>query len=52
MGLKPFHQDIGRNLEKDIGNEEDGEGDIRLVAFEVQILRQAEREGVGDINAV
>ena len=38
MGLAFFHQEIGRNLEDDVGNEEDGEGDVGLVAFEVQVL--------------
>ena len=38
MRLKSFQEDVGRDLEEDIGNEEDGEGDIGLVAFEVQIL--------------
>ena len=52
MRLEPFQQDIGRNLEENIRNEEDGEGDIGLVAFEVQVFRQPECEGVGNIDTV
>ena len=39
MRLALFHQDIRRDLKDDIGDEEDGEGDIGLIAFEVQVLR-------------
>ena len=52
MRLEPFQQDVGRDLEKNVGNEEDGERDIGLVAFEMQVFRQAEREGIGDVDAV
>ena len=52
MRLQPFQQHVGRDLEEDVGDEEDGEGHIRLVAFEVQVLRQTEREGVGDVDAI
>lgn len=52
MRLEPFQKNVVGNLEENIGNEEDGESDIGLVAFEVQVLRQTEREGVGYIDAV
>ena len=38
MRLELFEEDVGGNLKEDIGNEEDGEGDIGLVAFEVQVF--------------
>ena len=52
MRLELFEENVGGNLKEDIGNEEDGEGDIGLVAFEVQVFGQTEGEGVGDVDAV
>ena len=42
----PLTHDIGRDLEQDVRDIEDGENDIIVVAFETKVLLQAGNLGI------
>lgn len=50
MRPEPLQQDVGRNLEQDVRYEEDGEGDIRLVAFEMKVFGETKGKSIGNID--
>ena len=52
MRFKLAQQEIRRYFEEDVRDVEDGERDVDLVALEMEVLLEAERDGVGDVNAV
>ena len=52
MRLEFSKQNIRWNFEEHIWNKKDGEGDIGLVAFEVQVLWHVKGEGIADVDAV
>ena len=51
MRPQAFQDDVRRDLEKDIGHEEDGQGGVEVVALELEILLQAIDSGVTNVNA-
>lgn len=52
MRLELLHQDIGRDLEDDVRDEEDGQGNILLIRDQAQLLGQAHSQGIGDVDSV
>jgi hypothetical protein len=52
MWAEALQQDIGRDLEDDIGHEEDDEGDVVFVAREVQIFREVKNVGIANVDTI
>jgi hypothetical protein len=53
MGLKPLEEDIGRDLEETIRDEEDDERGVVLVSgAEIQVFGQAKQFCVCDVNTI
>lgn len=52
MGLEVLEEDIGGDLEEDVGDEEDDEGGVELVVFEAEFDGEVEDVCVGDVDAV
>lgn len=52
MRFQLFHQHIGRNLEDDVGNEENGEGGVVLGAgFQMEVGFEPQNGRITDIHA-
>ena len=52
-GLHLFQQDVGRDLEEDIRDEEDDKGRIvAVVSVEVEFLAEAKDIGVGNVDSI
>lgn len=52
MRRETLQEHIGRDLEKDVWNEEYREGDIGFVVLELQILLEAQRQSIGNVDSV
>lgn len=52
MGFQFLEDNVGRDLEHNVWNEEDGQGIVVLRIFEVELILQAENGGIGDIGTV
>lgn len=52
MRLHLFQQDIGRDLEDDVRNEEDRQRNIILHSFfDIQVFLEAEEDGIADVDS-
>lgn len=47
-----LEEDVGGDLEEDVGDEEDGQDRVELGALELQVVDEVEGFGVADIDAV
>lgn len=52
MGFEFLEENVGWDLEDDVGNEEDSQGVVVLRILEVEFVLQAENGGIGDIGSV
>jgi hypothetical protein len=52
MGPELLHENVGGNLEEDVGNEEHCEGSVVLHACEMEVCDQVEGFGVGNVDSV
>jgi hypothetical protein len=52
MGLEVLEQQVGRDLEEDVGDEEDDECRVELVVLEPQLDGQIEDVGIRNVDTV
>ena len=52
MGLELLHQDVGRDLEEDIWDEEHSERSVILYARQLEVRGQTERLRIGNVDSV
>jgi hypothetical protein len=52
LGAPALENNVGRNLEQNVGHEEDGQRRIELRASKVQVRFQVEQAGIADIHLV
>lgn len=51
MRFESSQQDVRRNLEEDVGHEEDGQSDVGLITHKVQVFRKFQRESIANVDA-
>lgn len=51
MRPQPFQDEVGRYLENDIRNKEDSQGDVEVVALELEILWQPIDGSISNIDS-
>jgi hypothetical protein len=51
-GLQLFKNDVGRNLEQDVGNEKDNKGIVVFGTRETELFRETEDVCIGDVHSI
>ena len=46
------HEEIAGNLEEDVGNEKDHEGDVEVLTLHMEVLLKTLNTRIADVNAI